>query len=194
MDRREAIKTAAIQLFAEKGYHATSTHEVALRAEVSEGTVFYHFQTKEGILAAIFHEMMDSYLEDLRGVMEQAPTGMAALENYLTEHFRLLEQRPAENRVLVRDLPSSITLGESPHNDGFRGRLEELNQLLRAAVVRGQADGSVNSHLEPEETIFLLRGLVAGVTKVKLLGLSQTPDMSEAVVRFCRRALQGETS
>jgi AcrR family transcriptional regulator len=46
----EALKRAAFELFAERGYEATATAHVAERAGVSEMTLFRHFPTKEALL------------------------------------------------------------------------------------------------------------------------------------------------
>lgn len=47
--RTERIVDAAAQLFARQGYHGTSTREIARLAEVSENTLFRHFDHKEDI-------------------------------------------------------------------------------------------------------------------------------------------------
>ncbi|HLY41337.1 MAG TPA: TetR/AcrR family transcriptional regulator [Terracidiphilus sp.] len=47
--RTEKIVEAAAKLFAQQGYHGTSTREIARLAEVSENTVFRHFDHKEDI-------------------------------------------------------------------------------------------------------------------------------------------------
>ena len=45
----EKIMTAAAQLFARQGYHGTSTREIARLADVSENTLFRHFDRKEDV-------------------------------------------------------------------------------------------------------------------------------------------------
>ncbi|WAA08605.1 TetR/AcrR family transcriptional regulator [Fervidibacillus albus] len=52
-DKKQRIVTVAAELFAEKGYANTSTSEIAKKAEVAEGTIFRHFQTKENLLLSI---------------------------------------------------------------------------------------------------------------------------------------------
>lgn len=52
-EKKERILIAALQLFAQEGYHATSTNKVAKAAGVSEGLIFRHFENKEGLLRAI---------------------------------------------------------------------------------------------------------------------------------------------
>ena len=51
--KQEAIVEAAIKLFAEKGYANTSTAEIAKLAEVSEGTIFKHYRTKDTLLLSV---------------------------------------------------------------------------------------------------------------------------------------------
>ena len=55
-EKQEKILNAALQLFAQEGYHATSTSKVAKHAGVSEGLIFRHFGNKDGLLQAILEE------------------------------------------------------------------------------------------------------------------------------------------
>lgn len=52
-EKQLKILEAAIEMFAEKGYAATSTSEIAKRAGVAEGTIFRHYKTKKDLLLAI---------------------------------------------------------------------------------------------------------------------------------------------
>lgn len=52
-EKQENILKAALALFTSEGYHATSTSKVAKHAKVSEGLIFRHFGSKEGLLEAI---------------------------------------------------------------------------------------------------------------------------------------------
>ena len=49
---------AATEIFAEKGYAATSTREIAQKAGVAEGTIFRHYKTKKDLLLSIVTPMM----------------------------------------------------------------------------------------------------------------------------------------
>lgn len=52
-DKQISIISAAIEIFAEKGYSATSTSEIAKQAGVGEGTIFHHYKTKKDLLLSI---------------------------------------------------------------------------------------------------------------------------------------------
>ncbi|GEL78516.1 TetR/AcrR family transcriptional regulator [Tenuibacillus multivorans] len=51
--KQAKILQAAIEMFAEKGYAATSTSEIAKKAGVAEGTIFRHYKTKKDLLISI---------------------------------------------------------------------------------------------------------------------------------------------
>ena len=52
-EKQLKILEAAVEMFAEKGYAATSTSEIAKKAGVAEGTIFRHYKTKKDLLLAI---------------------------------------------------------------------------------------------------------------------------------------------
>lgn len=51
--KKDQILQSALELFAGEGYQNTSTSKIARQADVSEGLIFKHFQSKEGLLSAI---------------------------------------------------------------------------------------------------------------------------------------------
>lgn len=53
ISKKEKILSIALELFANNGFHATSTKKIAINAGVSEGLIFRHFKNKEGLLEAI---------------------------------------------------------------------------------------------------------------------------------------------
>jgi AcrR family transcriptional regulator len=55
-EKQEQILSAALELFANVGYNATSTNAIAQKAGVSEGLIFRHFKNKQGLLDALVRE------------------------------------------------------------------------------------------------------------------------------------------
>ena len=73
---RETIAGAARQLFAERGYHATTLPDIAEAADVSTRTIFAYFPSKEDILFSDFALMKDA----LAQALAERPEGQDALE------------------------------------------------------------------------------------------------------------------
>jgi len=64
---RKRIVTAALNLFQAKGFEATTTREIARKADVAEGTVFNYFKTKEDIALSFFEQEVDHAFATVRG-------------------------------------------------------------------------------------------------------------------------------
>jgi AcrR family transcriptional regulator len=62
---RQRIIHSAIQLFAEKGYQATTIAEIAKASEANSGSVYFFFQTKQEILLAV----LDTYCEGIEHML-----------------------------------------------------------------------------------------------------------------------------
>ena len=63
-DSRDEILKAAIQLFANRGFHETSMSEVAREAKVSKALIFWHFKTKEELFLAVLNTLLEPYVID----------------------------------------------------------------------------------------------------------------------------------
>lgn len=85
-EKRERLKTAALALFAEKGFHATSVHDITARARLAVGTFYQHYRTKRQLLIALMDELLEKLSQlDLR---PQPASGVrAALHDILTRAF-----------------------------------------------------------------------------------------------------------
>ncbi len=57
-DTRQQIRIIAMELFAEQGYDKTSLREIAERLGVTKAAVYYHFRTKEEIVASLFDDQI----------------------------------------------------------------------------------------------------------------------------------------
>ncbi|HID88683.1 MAG TPA: TetR/AcrR family transcriptional regulator [Anaerolineae bacterium] len=67
-ERRQTILRAARDVFLEEGFHRATVDSIAERAEVSKGTVYLYFESKESLLA---HLLLEG-LEALLGYLEEA--------------------------------------------------------------------------------------------------------------------------
>ena len=118
-EKQKKIIVSAIQSFAEKGYSATSTSEIAKKAGVAEGTIFRHYKTKKDLLLAIVAPVMAKFvapfiIKDLKKVLDQ---DYEHFEDFLTA---MLGNR---RKFLVKNIPIlKILIQEIP----FHPELKEL--------------------------------------------------------------------
>jgi AcrR family transcriptional regulator len=86
---------AALTLFAEKGLHNATVSEIAARAEVSQGTVYWYFDSKEELFEAAFVGGLEAMLQPLMSVLNDAA-------------------RPARERLLLSAEMSIDVFADSP--------------------------------------------------------------------------------
>jgi len=84
---RKAISDMATELFIERGYHAVTTAEIALRAEVSVPTLFNYFPTKESL---VFDENSEREEELVHSVLSRKK-GLSILDALLESGYKTID-------------------------------------------------------------------------------------------------------
>src|ERR671924_2430196 len=64
---RENVRAAAVQLFAEYGYHAAPLRNIASMAGIQAASIYYHYANKQALLV----EIMETYMQRLNGNLER---------------------------------------------------------------------------------------------------------------------------
>jgi AcrR family transcriptional regulator len=125
---REAIAGAAHELFAERGYHATTLPEIARAADVSTRTIFSYFPSKEDILFSDFPLMKQALAEAL----EERPEGQDALE---TVRNFILSSHKLETTELDAQLHTCVHEDETLRSH-LRARIAQLEELIAPAIAK----------------------------------------------------------
>ncbi len=95
-ETREAIETVSVKLFAKRGIHATSLEEVARRAGLSKGAIYWHYDSKEDLLLAVLARARGAWRKVILVDMDQAANPKDQLRilfrnalSFMTEHAEL---------------------------------------------------------------------------------------------------------
>jgi AcrR family transcriptional regulator len=101
--RRREILDAARQEFFERGFHRPTVDDVAARAEVSKGTIYLYFESREEILAHLLLEGLDLLLKDMEVACEQDSTRPAedALQALATSYLNFCQTHPSYFRLIM---------------------------------------------------------------------------------------------
>ncbi|MFD0771710.1 TetR/AcrR family transcriptional regulator [Bacillus sp. CGMCC 1.60114] len=167
-ERQMRILEAAVDMFSEKGYSATSTSEIAKRAGVAEGTIFRYYKTKKDLLLAvvmptltkfaapffvqtfakeIFENTYDSYENFLRAVIRNR-------FEFARKHFPML-------KILIQEVP-------------FHPELKDEIQQLLAKEIYSRFEKIVNHFQEQGQIIELPTPAVLRFTLSPVMGLILT--------------------
>jgi AcrR family transcriptional regulator len=111
-DTRARVLQAALELFAERGFAATSTRELSERLGFTKAALYYYFRTKDDLLAAL----IEPGLEQLTNLITQTPVraSAAARRDVLAAYIDLNTSHVDLLRVLTQDpsvarRPASVT-------------------------------------------------------------------------------------
>jgi AcrR family transcriptional regulator len=174
--KRARVMAAARGLLVERGYAATTTAAVARRAGVSEGILFHHFGSKEGLLAAVAGEYGRGLAE---AMFAGAPLGEAppAAGEMLARAFDYVRERGTLSRLLV--LAADPGSRETAH---AANRAEIVGALARA-LAEWSARGLVRP-MDPQiaaELLFALVGAALSECFVRGGGAREADYLREAV-------------
>jgi AcrR family transcriptional regulator len=148
-DTRRAILDAALDLFAERGYHATSMRALAGAVGVRESALYHHFGSKELILDAVVEERAQSRSEKIE--QQIARLGNRTLSEILTtlaEEAMAHLSSPTERKFmrLVMSLGIQGPIEQSP----FRRMAEGPKLMLARLITELQRTGRIRRDIDLE--------------------------------------------
>jgi AcrR family transcriptional regulator len=182
---RRAIVDAAQQLFAARGFDAVTVAEVAREANVSEGTVFNYFPTKEDL----FYGGMEAFEEQLIGaVRDRAPgeTVLAAFRDFVLEGTRrLAADDVAELIANAARIVTASTALRAREREIVAHSTDELAELIAAET--GARAGDVEPQAVAAALMGVQRALVDYVRRAVLAG-AHGPKLARDAKAQGRRA------
>jgi AcrR family transcriptional regulator len=139
---RRRILDAAMQLFAERGYHASSNADVAEAADLTRGAMLYHFPTREDLVEAAIDHIQQRRTEAFEAAAREQAEGDAT-DQAVDAYWELLQQAPfkafAELEAVARtdpDLARRIAPAQAAFDHAQIGSLSGL--LLAGSGARFQ--------------------------------------------------------
>lgn len=178
-DTRTRILDAAEVAFADGGLAGARVAAIAAAADVNKAMLYYYFDNKEALYAAVVSRVFEQVVEVARGVgadVHDPPS--VALSAFMDGYAEVIGDHPHFVRVLLRSL-----LDTGPGAFAFAlPRLASVVPLVAGQVQRGQAEGTLNPALLAP---LVPPALVAPIVFISLAGpiLASVTDMDEARLR-----------
>ncbi len=181
--QRKEIMDAAARLFAEKGYAATSTKDIAEAADLGESTLYGYFASKHEILRAILLDLIekvDAYLQNVMPVKNRAE---------IMEMTDGLAEILLENSVYLRAFVSEVMVNDQALDEFVIRRFKDFTLHIRELIEQrnrradfAQIDPVVGSRVMISSFVMAFLPYLRGIEP------SPTPDkrreIAEAVVNI----------
>jgi AcrR family transcriptional regulator len=167
-EAREELLTAALKVFARRGYRQAGVEEIATEAGYSKGALYWHFSSKEELLHSLLQERVDAPMRSLLALLESAaPDRDMSLEAAL-EFARLLgSQREV---VLLEREYWSLAIRDPELRARYAERQTELRRALAAAIqARARHLGMPDLPMPADEVARIMMSIVGGLSIDELI-------------------------
>jgi len=178
LETARRIKAAALELFEERGFDATTTPQIAERAGVAQGTVFLVAPSKDALLVAA--------LEDrLKGIVAERQTTMprrsvkAQILHVVDGMFDFHAAKPALSRVFTRAV---LFFSEEAARAQYEEHVVRFVAFIATLIDKARARGEIAAATDPDVAAANVVALYAHVL-VQFLN-EPVPDRAALAARF----------
>ena len=172
----------AFELFELRGFDGTTVEEIAERADVAKGTVFNYFPHKTAFLVAAHHEWMTSLEEELGPVASWRGTArdrIGRVLEYLTDLS--IEHKKISRMVIFESMRESYLRMEAAGGPDPHQGIRRVEELTRAIIRRGKADGEIRPDIEDEQAASLVTAAAFSTLVRWLVKGGSAPEMKAAL-------------
>lgn len=152
--RRSQMIEAAVRLFTEKGFHKTTTRELANESGFSIGTLYEYIETKEDVLYLVCDAIHTRMEEKLQEELSTSGTGYERLRRAFAGLIRVIDALDDEVLLIYQEI-------KSLPNDAMKyvlNREMEITRVFERIIADGVKDGSIQ--LEEGDVHLLAHNLV----------------------------------
>jgi AcrR family transcriptional regulator len=154
---RQRLLEGAARVFARDGIAGSTTREIAREAGVNEVTLFRHFQSKDGLIAAVIRENFGAAAIQAHQV---PPVLTSDLREDLTKHAVRYDELLKENLPLIRTMIGEIHHHADHERQVFKAIFRPLRESLLARLQAASADGHLIAGVDPEILADLFLGMI----------------------------------
>lgn len=184
MDKREDILKAALELFAERGYHGTPVSLIAEKAKVGSGTIYRYFQDKEQLVNELFRFWK---MEVIRAVKEGLPANLP-LRTLFHETWERWVAFAVKNREAYMFL---ISHHHAPYLDKVSQEInEKIHAEYKVFFEIGRRE-QIIKEVDPELIMTIVTGIFSEMMREYWVGhLKLTPDILREAEEACWQAIR----
>lgn len=189
--KRADLEQAALDLFLQQGYAATSVEQIVAAAGVARGTYYLYFEDKEALFRMLVGRVLDpatDALVEAQGALEASGSTQASQAAYLQLGETLAEvirAEPAAARLYYRELRNPGQVG-----DWLRGRSAQLDRFVEG-LVAGLMERGLLRPAPPRIVALAILGAIDRLTYAWLetADLGDETELAAEVVRLFGQGL-----
>ncbi len=169
LDRRKQILKAAVDVFAERGFHRTRVSDIAKKADVAYGLIYHYFESKDDVLDSVFRDNWSIFLKVLKDLRDdQSKSVVERLGIVIDSLLEALYVAPSVVQVIIQEVSRSDRFVEKEKYEAF----QEAFDAVQSMIEQGQSSGEIRKDVNAEIAPFILFGALETVctgTTLKLI-------------------------
>lgn len=134
---REKVLEAAVQLFAEYGYHAAPLRDIARMAGIQAASIYYHYTNKQALLVEIMETHMRQLNTNLEHIVHQQGSVQQRLHEAIANHIRLHTTFKSEFFII----DTEIRALEGENRSRILSLRDQYEALLQGLLYEGMEQG-----------------------------------------------------
>ncbi|SNY48869.1 DNA-binding transcriptional regulator, AcrR family [Paractinoplanes atraurantiacus] len=177
---------AAVRLFNERGYDATSMFDIAESLGITKSSVYHHISGKEQLLQMAMDRALDGLFEaadEVRALDVPAPE---RLERLVRRSVLVLAERFEYVTVLLR------VRGNTEAEQHALSRRRDFDTIVTDLVKQAQAEGGVRPDIDPATVARLILGMVNSLTEWYRPRTGGAEAIADALTRIAFEGLRTE--
>lgn len=181
---KNAIFEAAIQVFATSGYNGSRVDEIAAKANVAKGTLYYNFKSKEEIFNFVVENGLEIWNAKLAEIEISNDEPIDKLKALFRMQFKLLYDNRAFFKLVISQL-----WGKETRQDGLRSKIKEyiegVERILRESMMKKQ--------IRECDVSLLAHSLFGSLISASLyeLSIDKTIDVNNVIEELTENTLNG---
>lgn len=182
--KREAVLLAAVRMFNQRGFHATSLDDVAASIGISKPLIYHYLGAKDQVLFKCMRIGLEQLREAAEEVARQPGTGMDRLKRFLRRYAECIMED--FSRCVIRTGDEALAPESRPP---FRALKAEIDQAMRKLIADAAADGSAKI-TDVKLTAFTFAGALSWTARWHDPSGSLPPaDIAEQMVEILTRGI-----
>ena len=184
---RERIMSEAADLFARKGYHGTTTREIADAVSIRQPSLFHHFATKAAIVSALLDWDLDLAVPRVYAIAGMPQSAPVRLYRYLLDDVTHLATAPFN----LSGIYTEEVIGSSEFASRARRR-DELHDVVEGIIAEGIAQGQFVA-VDTNMIRHAIGGVLVRVITIHSGGRGTAATLADQIARLFLRGLLRDT-
>lgn len=181
---QDAVLNAAVRLFNEHGYDATSMFDIAESLGITKSSVYHHINGKEHLLQMAVDRALDGLFEAAEDVKALGGPAFERLAQLMRRSVLVLDERFEFVTLLLR------VRGNTAVEQHALARRRVFDGIVTDLVKQAQAEGSVRPDVDPATAARLLFGMVNSLTEWYRPRRGSAQAMADAVATIAFEGLR----